>query len=331
MKSSFVMANDLNNIRFFAAIVEHGSLTAASESLGVAKSMLSQRLASLEKELGVQLIRRTSRRLQITDIGKRYYAQCQVILNEVARASTLTDAVRLMPRGKLRIACPLNFAQIVLAPILNAFLLKYPEVQVTLEITNRTTALTDQGYDFALHIGAGAKSSTLVTSSFTLDPELLVASPTLLARLGTPRTPADLASLPSAAGQQPPDAGGRYWWHLSGPGATQQSLQHFPRLLTEDLWVIRESALAACALASLPLVLCRDAINEGRLVRVLPEYRLNDQKLLVMYPSRRGLTLAARTLIDFISSYLRNELRSLQDATMCPIQARTAPIDQIRL
>ncbi len=329
MKPSFTIMNDLrltavrgcsmkdlNNIRYFASIVEHGSLTAASEALGVAKSMLSQHLAALEQELGVQLIRRTSRRLQVTDIGKRYHAQCLVILNELTRASGIADSVRTLPRGRLRISCPLNFAQVALAPILTAFMLKYPEVEVVLELTNRPGALTDEGYDFALHIGNEPKQSGLITSSFSVDRELLLASPALLARCGTPRTPADLASLPTAAGHQPPDPGGRYVWHLSGPDGARKSVQYFPRLVTEDLWLIRESALAACALVALPPVLCRDVIDEGRLVQVLPDWTLREQRLRLMYPSRKGLTLAARTLIDFISSHLRSELVSLLAGTM---------------
>jgi len=316
VKPSFVMENDLNNIRYFSSIVEHGSLTAASESLGVAKSMLSQRLASLEKELGVQLITRTSRRLRLTDVGKRYYAQCQVILNEVARASGIAESIRTMPRGKVRISCPVNFAQSALAPILASFQLKFPEVEVVLAITNRTAALIDEGCDFAVHIGTSVKPSNLVTSSFNVGRELLVASPGLLLRFGIPRTPADLKSMPSAAGQQPPDQGGRYMWHLHGPEQVRQSVQHFPRLLTEDLWVIKESALMGCAVAALPPVLCRDAIDDGRLLLLLPEWALEESKVQLIYHSRRGLTAAARALIDYLSAQLRTGLRGLLDSSM---------------
>jgi DNA-binding transcriptional LysR family regulator len=305
--------NDLNNILFFSRIVEHGSLTAAAESLSVAKSMLSQRLSALEKELGVQLIRRTSRRLQVTDIGRRYYTQCSVILREVANASTIADSIRTLPRGKLRISCPVNFSQGVLAPVLGSFLATYPDIEIVLEVTNHPAAMTDANHDVALHIGPGIKSSNLVTSSFGLDREVLVASPALLSRVGMPRTPTDLKAMPSAAGNQAPDLGGRYLWHLVGPNKIRQSVRHLPRLLTEDLWVIRESALAGVVVAALPPVLCRDAIDDGRLVQLLREWSLREQKLYVTYPSKRGLTLAARTLVDFVSRHLRNELRHVQD------------------
>jgi len=306
--------NDLNNILFFARIVEYGSLTAAAESLGVAKSMLSQRLSALEKELGVQLIRRTSRRLQVTEIGKRYYAQCGVVLREAANASGIVDSIRALPRGKLRISCPVNFSQGMLAPILSAFLDTYPDIEIVLDVTNRPAAMTD-GHDVVLHIAPVVKSLALVTSSFALDREVLVASPKLLSRIGMPRLPKDLKSMPSAASQQTPDAGGRYAWQLLGPKRARQTVRHFPRLLTEDLWVIRESALAGAVIAALPPVLCRDAVDDGRLVRVLPEWMLREQRLYVTYPSKRGLTLAARTLLDFVSRHLRHGLREVQDGT----------------
>jgi DNA-binding transcriptional LysR family regulator len=307
---------DLNNLRLFASIVEHGSLTAASESLGVAKSMLSRHLSSFEKELGVQLIRRTSRRLQVTDIGKRYYEQCRVILDEVARASSIPESVRTLPRGRLRISCPLNFAQSALAPILGAFMARFPDVELVLATTNDAVASIREGHDVALHIGPAVKSRALVTSSFAVDREVLLASPALLSRIGIPRAPADLRAMPSAAGQHPPDPGGRHMWHLTGPGNARLSVQHVPRLVTEDLWVIRESALAGCAVVSLPPVLCRDVIDEGRLIRILPGWALAEQRLHVMYQSRQGLTAAARALLDFLSTQLRSELRSLQDSTL---------------
>jgi DNA-binding transcriptional LysR family regulator len=100
---------------------------------------------------------------------------------------------------------------------------------------------------------------------------------------------------------------------LLGPKKNRQSVHHVPRLVTEDLWVIRASALAGGVIAALPPVLCRDALDDGRLVRVLPEWTLPEQRLYVTYPSKAGLTLAARTLVDFISRHLRSELRHVQD------------------
>jgi DNA-binding transcriptional LysR family regulator len=233
----------------------------------------------------------------------------------VANASSIVDSIRTLPRGKLRISCPVNFSQGVMAPLMGSFLKTYPDIEIVLAVTNHPAALTGAGYDVALHIAPAVKSSTLVTTSYGLDREVLVASPTLVSRIGLPRVPLDLKSMPSAAGNLPPDTGGHYVWHLVGPKKTRQSVHHFPRLLSEDLWVIRESALAGSVIAALPPVLCRDAVDDGRLVRLMPEWTLREQRLYVTYPSKRGLTLAARTLVDYVSSHLRSGLRHVQDGT----------------
>jgi DNA-binding transcriptional LysR family regulator len=307
---------DLNNIVYFVRIVEHGSLSAASESLGVAKSMLSQHLSKLEKELGVQLIKRTTRKLHVTGIGARYYEQCLVILEEMDRASNMIENVRTLPGGKLRISSPLNFAQVILEPALTAFMKNYPNVDVMLEISNREEALTTEGYDFALHIGPDMRSSNLIVRSFPMEREMLVASPELLARFGEPRVPADLRPLPSVAGALPPEQRGRYVWNLTNSTAEMCSVPHHPRLIAEDLWVLKQGALAACGVAALPPVLCRDAIDDGRLRHILPHWILPAHKLHAVYHSRRSLSLAARTLINFIASHVQAWLRTRLDETL---------------
>jgi DNA-binding transcriptional LysR family regulator len=307
---------DLNNVFYFAKIVEHGSLSATSETLGVAKSMLSQHLSKLEKELGVQLIKRTTRTLQVTDIGFRYYEQCLVILKEMDRASSIIDNVRTLPSGRLRISSPLNFAQVIVEPALTAFMKEYPNVDVALEINNRETALTAGGYDFALHVGPDIRSPNLIIRSFTFERERLVASPELLSRFGKLRGPADLKLLPSVGGALPPKQRGRYVWNLTDSSGQLCSVPHHPRLITGDLWVLKQSAIAACGVAALPPLLCRDAIADGRLVHLLPQWLLPANKLHAVYHSRRGLSLAARTLIDFIANHVRVWLRTALDETM---------------
>ncbi|HVW71174.1 MAG TPA: LysR substrate-binding domain-containing protein [Steroidobacteraceae bacterium] len=309
---------DLNDIYYFVKIVEHGGVSAASAALGISKSVLSQHLAKLETELGMCLMYRTTRQLQITDIGQRYYARCCVALAELDRAAEVIEDMREVPRGKVRITSPLNFAQMMLAPVLASFMATYPEVEITLDITNEDIDLIASGYDLALQIVPSIRASSMVSRSFALNEHILVAAASLLERYGTPATPADLKEFPTLAGALPPEQGGRHMWHLTGPDGTCQAIQHSPRLLTQDLWVLREAAFAGCGVAELPPSWCRDGLRDGRLVRILPGWTLPLMKLYAMYPSRRGLTLAVRTFIDYLSSQLAPWIESALNGTLHP-------------
>lgn len=295
--------NDLNNIFYFAKIVEHGSLSAAADALGVAKSVLSQHLTRMESDLGVRLIQRTTRKLQITDIGRRYYERCRAVLVEVERASGVIDDVREVPRGRVRVTCPLNFAQVFMAPLLAEFMARHAEVQVVLKISNDDVDMIAEGYDLALRIVPCIKSSSLIVRSFTLSRHLLVASRDFVQRHGRPRVPADLRELPSVGGALPMAPGGRYQWSLSRADETQTITYH-PRLLSEDLFVLKEAALSGVGVAELPRSVCADELADGQFVELLPQWQLPEMNLYAVYPSRNGLTLAVRMLIDYLTANL---------------------------
>jgi len=316
--------NDLNNILYFAKIVEHGSLSAASDALGVAKSVLSQHLARLEADLGVRLIQRTTRKLQITDVGLRYYQRCRAVLAEVARASTVIDDARGTPRGVVRLTSPVNFAQGILAPVLADFMVEYPEVEVVLDITNREVDLIAEGYDIALRIALGMRASSLVVRSFLLKRHVLVASPAYVERHGMPYTPDDLRTATSLGGLLGLGRGSRHAWHLTAANGEVSVIPHAPRLLTEDIIVVKQAALA-----ELPPVSCRDELADGSLIELLPDWSLPEVNLYAVFPSRKGLTPAVRCFIDYLSLHLREALDTAIAGTMrfsmVPQDATAAP------
>lgn len=308
--------NDLNNLYYFAKIVEHGSLSAAGEALGIAKSVLSQHLARLESELGVRLIHRTTRRQQLTEIGQRYYQRCRAVLAEVERADNLIDEARGNPRGSVRLTSPVNFAQVILAPLLAEFMRSYPDVMVSLDITNREVDLIAEGYDLALRIAPDVRASTRIVRSFRLDRHILVASPALLAVHGVPDRPEALPALPSVAGLFAQPRGGRHAWSLTGTDGVVQTIVHHPRLVTEDIFVLKQVALAACGVAELPPICCRDELADGRLVHVLPRWRLPDLALHAVFPSRTGMPHAVRCFIDYLAQQIDSVLDDASTSTM---------------
>ncbi len=148
---------DLNDIDYFVQVVELGSFTAASKALGVAKSQLSFRVARLEASLGVRLIQRTTRRSHVSEIGRRYYEQCRLLLAAAAQTQRVIDDAQATPRGRIRVACPVLFAQLLLAPVLVDFLKQHPEVQVDLDICHHQADVIAGGYDIAFRVRDSVK------------------------------------------------------------------------------------------------------------------------------------------------------------------------------
>lgn len=307
---------DLNNLYHFVKIVEHGSLSAAAEALGISKSVLSQRLARLEQELGVRLIQRTTRRMQVTAVGRRYFQHCRTVLAEVERAGRAVEDARSNPRGRVRLTSPVNFAQGILAPVLADFMAEYPDIEVLLDITNREVDLLADGYDFALRIAPMLPSSSLVVRAFRLMRHVLVASRHLVRSRGLPRHPAELRGWPSLAGVHGFVPGARQSWQLTGPGGETSVVAHTPRLLTEDIFVLKRAVLAGCGVAELPPICCRDELADGTLVQLLPGWQLPEMSLHAMFPSREGLSVAARCCVEYLCHHLSLVLDGATAGTM---------------
>lgn len=302
--------NDLNDLFYFAKIVEHGSLSAASATLGVAKSVLSQHLSRLEAHLGVRLLQRDTRKLQITEVGARYYQRCRAVLAEVERANMVIDDARGTPRGVVRVTGPVNFAQTILAPLLADFMLEYPEVEIVLDLTNREVDLIAEGYDVALRIAPGIRASSLAVRAFALRRHQLVASPAYVERHGLPATPEDLRGAVGLGGLLDLGRGNRHSWHLTAQDGTVTEIAFAPRLITEDIIVIKQAATRGCGIAELPTILCREEIADGRLLVLLPEWSLPEMTLYTVFPSRKGIAPAVRCFIDYLSEHLRGALDS---------------------
>ncbi len=300
---------DLTDIYYFVQVVELGSFTAASKALGVAKSQLSFRVARLEGSLGVRLIQRTTRRSHVSEIGRRYYEQCRLLLAAAEQTQRVIDDAKAAPRGRIHVACPVLFAQLLLAPVLVDFLKAHPDVQVDLDICHHQVDVIAGGYDIAFRVRDSVQDSSLVMRSYGMDPQMLVASPELLRRQGHPSQPQDLKRLPSVGVIS---AEGRHFWHLqAGDGRTQQ-VEHHPSLVSDDLQVLYQAVIGGIGVAQLPRFICRGPVAEGRLVPLLPAWSLPSGNVHAVYPSRHGHTPALRSFIDFVAQRLPQVLHNTQ-------------------
>ena len=289
---------DLNDMLYFAEVVERGGFAAAGRALGIPKSRLSRRVSELEAHLGVRLLQRTTRKLSLTDVGEAYLRHCQALRESALAAQDTVAQVQAAPRGTLRVSCPVTLAQTVLAEVMPQFLALYPQVRVELQVSNRVVNLVEEGVDVALRVRASLEESgSMVVKRLDVARQVLVASSELLIRQGTPTTLADLARMDSIA-MSAPD--GRAVWQLTGPGGAQQVVQHTPRYVADDLLTLKFAALAGTGICWLPDYMCHDEIHTRRLVRVLPDWAPPVGIVHAVFPSRRGLSPAVRHFLDFL-------------------------------
>jgi DNA-binding transcriptional LysR family regulator len=177
----------------FVRIVEKGSLTAAAINLGVSLPSMVRTLAALERELGVTLLNRTTRRIHLTDDGRRYLEYCRPILGHVQEAEASLHAKRTVPHGRMAVTASVAFGQRHIAGIVNEFLRLHPDVNINFLLVNRIVNLVEEGFDAAIRIGH-ADDSSHVAIPLTKVRRVVCASPTYLRRYGVPHHPADLRS-----------------------------------------------------------------------------------------------------------------------------------------
>ncbi|MGX4729752.1 LysR family transcriptional regulator [Pseudomonas corrugata] len=293
------MIEDLNTLYYFTQVVEHGGFAAAGRVLDVPKSKLSRRIAQLEERLGVRLIHRTSRHCSLTEIGQAYYQRCLAMRVEAESAAEVIERNRSEPQGLVRISCPTALLNSWVGPMLTRYMIRYPCVELFIESTNRRVDLIHEGFDIALRVRFPPLEDTdMVMKVLGKSTQCLVGSPIYRERLSSPASLADLNGLPSlhwGAAQR------EYQWELSGPDGASALIRHAPRMVTDDLLVLRQAALSGIGIVHLPHVLVRDDLAAGQLVELVPGWAPNCGIVHAIFASRRGLLPSVRTLIDFLA------------------------------
>lgn len=293
---------DLNDLHFFAVVVEHGGYAAAERALGIPKSRLSRRVAQLEADLGVRLLQRSTRKFAVTDVGQSVYRHAQSMLAEAQAARDAVAQVSSEARGIVRISAPVTLAQEMLAPLLPAFMVEHPQVRVQLLATNRRIDVIPEGVDVALRVRTRLDDDgELVLKRFGQVNELLVASPAYLAARGRPTHPDGLGAHATLSASEDE---ARQRWSLQGPGDAVARVDIQPVLMCSDFTVLMAAAKAGQGIALLPETVCADAVRNGELVMVFRDWHLPQGICHAVYPSRRGILPAVRVLIDFLAERL---------------------------
>lgn len=298
---------DLNDFALFAVLVEEGGLSAAGRKLGLPRSTVSRRLGTLETRLGVALIRRSTRSFSVTDVGQELYQHCRAMLTQAEAASDLIARQKSEPQGVIRVACPPSMIQFQLAPVVSAFMVRYPKATVILESTNRRVDVLREGFDLAIRV----RFDPLEDSGLTLrrlgdDMQHLVCAPQCLAD-GPLDSPAALEGMPSLSWH--PERI-RHHWDLRGPQDREVQIAHQPRLITQDMAALLHAALAGVGIVQLPSAVVQPLLKTAELVEVLPGWRPRAGLIHAVHPARRGILPITRSFLDACATHFGEDARS---------------------
>lgn len=286
----------LRAFEIFVTVVDRGGFARAADALESSPANVTRYVNELEAHLGARLLNRTSRRLSLTEAGETLYSRCKAILEEVADTEGLVSTASIEPRGRLRINAPVSFGVLHLAPLWPAFMRQYPDVELDITLVDRVVDIVAEGFDLAIRI---SRAGTIdhAARKLATSQNILCASADYLKRWGEPRTPADLLTHRCIGYTYASTADD---WQLMDADGNSHAVEVNCHMHTNNGDTARAAALAGHGVIWQPTFLIGDDLRAGRLVRVLPAYRLPDIDVLALYPSRRHVSAKVRAVIDFL-------------------------------
>ena len=284
----------LTSMNIFVKAVELGSFSAAADALRMSPQLVGKHVQSLEQQMGVRLLNRTTRRQSLTDIGRSFYERARIILAEVEAADSLVAETRSVPRGHLKINAPVTFAIHALAPRLHEYLSAYPDVSIDLTMANRFVDLIEEGYDAVFRVGDLSDSGLIARR---LDPYRLIAcaAPAYLASRPPIKSPMDLQQHECLGFSH---TALRTHWTFEGTDG-RIAVPVSGRFMVDNGEALLPATLAGLGVMLQPAELVRSALESGQLVVVLPDYRIPTRPMHILYAPDRRLTPKLRSFIDF--------------------------------
>ncbi|MCK6597726.1 MAG: LysR family transcriptional regulator [Bdellovibrionaceae bacterium] len=297
---------DLNEIKLFIKVVQLGSFTQAAKSLGVPNSTVSFKVSQLEQRLGVSLIHRTTRKLNVTPAGESYYKKCLQGYEEILSAEAEIAAMKGEPQGLLRVTAPVDLGGTVLPQITSDYIRKYPKVRIEILLTDRRVDLLSESVDLAIRAGE-LKDSSMISKKLGATYFVPVATQKYLKKSGTPEHPRDLSKHQCL---QFSPIGVESWNFVSPKGSLNVSLPG--RIIINHLEMLKKMVLNHDGVAYLPTNVIFEEVKSGELIRLLPEWRSLLSPVHFIYPSQRFVTVKLSSFIDESQGALKEIFKNYQ-------------------
>lgn len=298
---------DLTTLAIFVETVRKRSFTAVANDRGIDPTTVSRTVAALEQELGLRLFHRTTRSLQPTEAGMVYFERVEPLVEELDKARLAAADVHERPRGVLRLACPVSFAELNITPLLPLFAQRYPDLRFELVLTDAPLDLVTEQLDLAIRIGP-LHDSTLIAHKLCAMEARVVATPAYVATHGQPQTPVDLSqhrclllALPGFS---------RSNWKFTDKQGQTSEVAVNALLRSSNAIALKQCALAGMGITLQARWLVGRELRAGALVDLFPTYTvtaaLDDAAAWLLYPSRRYLPQKVRVFVDFLRQQFKN-------------------------
>ncbi|MGR5149221.1 LysR substrate-binding domain-containing protein [Photobacterium alginatilyticum] len=291
----------ITRLQYFNCVVETGSISEASRVFDVQPSSISRQIATLEQELGVRLLNRTTRNLGLTEAGQRYYDYSQRIVAELDEAKRAVNDLQQSPKGRLRVSMTVGFGESVILPLIPDFLAMYPDIDVDLELTERVVDLVEENTDVAIRSGR-LPDSTMIAKKLLANNFLLCASPEYLAKRGTPDSPQSLSNHQCIRYGY---AGWREWYLMEAP---IKRLDIGSAITVNTVNGQKQLLLSHAGLALMPLWAVQQELHRGELINVLPQHTFSPYEVMsstyAIYLKRELVSPKIRVFLDYLSRHI---------------------------
>ncbi|HET6726206.1 MAG TPA: LysR family transcriptional regulator [Gammaproteobacteria bacterium] len=295
----------LDDIAAFLAVVDAGSISTAATQLNLSKSVVSKRVADLERALGVELLHRSTRGVTPTDEGVAFHARGRSILQQLDEAAEAVSTIDGELSGSLRISVPMSFGTLYLGPILCTFLQRHPRLDAAIDLDDRVVDVQGSGYDLAIRI-AELPDSSLIAKRLATSRRVVCCSPNYAARAGLPRVIEDIAA--HACIGYANVASSHVWrFEPAKPGGEIRALTVRCGITTNNGETIRDAAIAGLGLAVLPTFIVTEALADGQLIEALPGVRPTADPIYAVYPRARHRSKKIKALLEHLQSALGGE------------------------
>jgi DNA-binding transcriptional LysR family regulator len=301
----------VQTLRSFVSAVQQGSLSGAGRLLGSSPASISRHITSLEEQLGTQLLKRSSRNLALTEAGELYYNQVEQILQQLAEANRSVNQLQTKPEGVLRVHARMLVGQLIILPCLPEFLAQYPDIRIDMVLSNNIAPVMDQGIDVDIRIGK-LEDSSLIARKLTGSERIAVATPNYLRDRPPIYSPQDLRQHNCLTYRI--NLGNSVWRFMDA----DKRIEEVPirgSVQTDFGHALVQMAKADVGIALLPDWSVHREIADGRLVRLLPGYKVShvdfENGVYAVFPATRQTSLKLRLFVDFLAMVFKRELANL--------------------